>query len=154
MMLDKQTLFSDGQSLAINNGSSALSTNSLDLGVSGTPGIGGTLFSDVGVSDVDVLVQISEVAAGAGSSLTVALVSGTGVDGNGQINANETVLSQTAAIAMATLKAGYQFRLGGTLPRGNTARYLALKYSVSGANMTGGKITSGIVLDKQTTTGM
>jgi hypothetical protein len=61
-----------------------------------------------------------------------------------------TVLSETPAIALATLAAGYQFRLK-TIPMGVTKRYLGMQYVVAGATTTAGAITSGIVATRQST---
>lgn len=52
-----------------------------------------------------------------------------------------TVLLQTAAIAVASLIAGYKFALG-SLPAGMTQRYLVLNAVVAGSNATAGKLTA------------
>ena len=50
--------------------------------------------------------------------------------------------------ALATLIAGYQFRLA--VPPGVSKRYLGLRYTVGTAETTAGKVTAGLVIDKQT----
>ena len=46
---------------------------------------------------------------------------------NGALSANLTVSSETPAIALATLVAGYQFRLG-TVPVGISRRFIGFRW--------------------------
>lgn len=148
-MMDKQTLLSDAQ--AITTGA-AYSTNSIDLGAAGSHPFYGTVpsaLNDAGKgTEKKLLIQVVETFTSGGlGTLKVELVTGTGVDANGQINAGEKILEATPAIPVATLVAGYQFRIR-SIPHGIDQRYLALKYTVATADMTAGKITAGIVFDK------
>jgi hypothetical protein len=55
------------------------------------------------------------------------------------------VVEQTAAIPVATLKAGYQFKLGSSMPR-NTQRYIRLAV-IKAATITAGKISAYLNFD-------
>jgi hypothetical protein len=146
-LLDVQNLFSDKQNLAQAAGN-YLSTNSIDLGVAGTNVNGGTAPFDPGQSDVGIFARVVEAFA-TGTSVQAQLVTGDGVDVNGQINSGLTIVQQTDVIPTATLVLGYRFRLS-ELPPGITKRYLAMRYVLAGASaFTTGKITSGIALTPQ-----
>jgi hypothetical protein len=150
MIFDLQNLLSDKQ--AVTTGTQ-LSTNSLDLGVPGTVPGGlvsyGSALRDIGRGQpVHLLIQVNTTFT-AGTNLTVNLVAGTGVDGNGQINAGTVVLQSSGAILEATLLSGYQFRISGDLPPGNSLRYLGVQYVTTGTHSTG-TITAGIVADHDT----
>jgi hypothetical protein len=59
---------------------------------------------------------------------------------------NQTVLIQSPAIAKTALVAGYRYRHGttpGVVPR----RFVGALYTIGGATITAGKITSGLMLD-------
>jgi hypothetical protein len=149
-LFDKQNMLSDAQ--AITTGA-AYSTNSIDLGAAQSHSYYGSIpsaLNDFGRGTEKKLeIQVVETFTSAGAgTLTVSLVTGTGVDANGQINAGEKILESTPAIALATLVAGYKFRIR-SVPHGIDQRYLALKYTVATADFTAGKVTAGIVHDKQ-----
>ena len=143
MILDKQNLFSDQQSLA--GTGNILSTNVIDLGVAGTLAKDGTAIrNDVGRGEEPkVFAQITADVSG-GTSVQLQLVQAD----DSAMSTNLEVLEQTDAIAVATLKAGYQFRLT-RIPPGVTRRYLAMRYVVVGTN-TSGSATAGVVLDRFT----
>lgn len=124
MLLDKENLFSDAQAIT----ATAVSTNVVDLGTAKDHGPGEVL---------NLLVQVTENFATL-TSLTVALQTDT-VEGFGSVE----VVAQTAAIAAAALKAGYEFKLA--IPRQGLKRFLRLNYTVGGSNATAGKITAGVV---------
>lgn len=150
MILDQELLLSDAQDLAKAAGS-YLSTNSIDLLATGTiPGIGGTPISDPGRGNPkSLLVQVVETfTSGGGGTLQVNVISGTGVDGNGQISSGKKVHNSSRAYALSELKAGKQLEVA--IPPGIDQRYLALEYTIGTAAMTAGKITAGILLDRQT----
>jgi len=133
MMIDKQNLFSDGQSLVQSAGSFP-STNVIDLGVVRDIG-GGTRPA------MDLYCQITEtyLASGGASTLTVALQ--TSPD-----NASWTTLGQTAAVGKATLVAGYEF--GFTFFPDPTSRYIRLNYTIATNDGTAGKISAGFAAAK------
>ena len=56
--------------------------------------------------------------------------------------ASPTVVAQTAAIPVASLKAGYRFPLSG-FPVGTSERFVRLNYVVAGT-MTAGTITAAV----------
>lgn len=143
MLLDKQNMFSEAQ--AITTGS-ANSTNTIDLGVAGSPIIGGTAIQDPGRGqEIQVFAQVvTAFTSGGSGTLTVKLVQSAAAG-----LTSPTILAQTDAIPVATLAAGYQFRLSG-IPAGVTQRYLGLIYTVATADMTAGAVTAGLVLDRQT----
>lgn len=149
MILDRETLVSNQQTLALAAGS-YLSTDSIDLGAANTTPLGNTPVTDPGRAlRGDILAQLTEdVTSGGAATLEFQLVTGTGVDGSGQINAGLRVEQSTGALALATLKKGYQARLA--MPAGLTQRYLAVRYVIGDFALTAGKVTSGIVFDKQT----
>lgn len=149
MILDRENLVSLNQSVAQVIGS-YLSTDSIDLGLNPTTPLGNTPISDPGRAlHPQLLSQLTEdVTSGGAGTLEFQIISGSGVDGNGQINAGLQVEQSTGAIALAKLKKGYQARLA--LPAGISQRYLAARYVVAGATLTAGKVTTGIVFDKQT----
>lgn len=145
MLLDKQTLLSDAQSIAQTAGT-YVSTNTIDLGVAGTiPGIGGTPINDIGRQrHLELLVQVVEtVASGGSATVSFQLIQSANAD-----LSSPTVLQQTPAIAYAGLTAGYQARLA--VPAGITQRYLGVQYVIATATTTAGKVTAGLVEAKQT----
>lgn len=153
MILDSETLLSNNQSVAQAIGS-YLSTNSIDLGTNPVTPLGNTPASDPGRAHRgEILAQLTaDVTSGGAGTLEFQLVEGTGVDVNGQINAGLNVLQSTGAIALATLKKGYQARLA--IPAGISKRYLATRYVVAGAALTAGTATAGIVFNKQLAPGV
>ena len=70
MILDLQTIFSDDQALT----ASAVSTNVIDLGATGTPALGASaLVRDVGIGEpIEILIQ--HVVAAGGTSPTISVV--------------------------------------------------------------------------------
>lgn len=152
MMNDIQTLMSDSQSIAAGAGT-VVSTNAIDLGAAGTPAAGyqarGTAPHDIGRSGakgVQLEVQIDEtVTSGGAATVDFQLI----MSDNSDLSA-PTVLQTTGAIAKATLVAGYKPRLA--LPVGISKRYLGIQYVIAVAATTAGKVTAGLVADRQTTT--
>ncbi len=150
MLLDNENLFSDNQDLAI-AASTVWSTNCIDLGAAATDNMGNTVPTDLGKSSrAQLLCQVVQTfTSGGAGTLSVELVSGTGVDGSNNINAGTTVRSTSGVITLATLIAGYNVAVA--IPVGVTHRYIQLRFTVATATMTAGKITAGIVLDRQQT---
>lgn len=143
-MLDKQNLLSDAQAIAGAAGT-YVSTNKIDVR-GGTPGfttdtLGNTAEMDPGKAPaIDIEFVVVEQFAG-GDSVNCQV----GYDNDAAFG-TPTILASTGAIAIATLKPGYQFRLA--LPPGRTAAdlYLGAQYVTLGAGaMTAGKITAGLV---------
>lgn len=128
MIIDNQNLFSKAQAIT----ATAVSTKEIDLGpVLTLPG------QDVNEGNIDVFVQVVETFATL-TSLKVSL--------QGSVDAAFTspvTLLETAAIAAASLVAGYKFALDGLgkIPY----RYVRLNYTVAGSNATAGKVTAGLL---------
>lgn len=144
-MLDKQNLLSDAQAIAGAAGT-YVSTNKINVNGATTPGyttdtLGNTLENDPGKSpELDVLFTIVEQFAG-GDTVSFQI----GYDDDSAFG-SPTILAQTPAIAIATLKPGYQPRLA--LPPGRTAAdiFLGARYVTLGAGaMTAGKVTAAVV---------
>ncbi len=129
MILDANTMFSDRQAIT----ASAGSANAVDLGPDRDAG---------GGRPIEIFAQVVENFATL-TSLQVSLQT----DDSPTFGTSVT-LQQTAAIPVALLKTGYQFALS-TLPRG-CKRYLRLYYTVAGTQATAGRITAGLVLERQT----
>ena len=148
MILDKQNLWSDAQSIAAAAGT-VVSTNAIDLGAAQTDTLGNTLPRDPGRGgQVEMIATLTEtVTSGGAATVQAQLVSSANAD-----LSSPTVLQSTAALALATLKAGYQFRLA--LPAGINQRYIGMQYVIGTATTTAGKVTAGIVAAKQTTPGV
>lgn len=130
MILDKENLFSDAQAIT----ASAASTNVLKLPKGLAKG-----------EPVRLLCQVVETFATL-TSLKVAVRSDGALSGSDLLSANTHV--ETAAIPVASLVAGYQFTVE-YMPSG-TEEYVDLYYTVAGSNATAGKITAGVVFDRQT----
>lgn len=148
MLLDLQTLLSDSQAPTTGT---TVSTNSIDLGVAGTmpPGFQarGNAPHDLGTGAFPgkLLVQVDTTfTSGGAGTLRVDLITSASAN-----LGSPTILESTPALALATLVAGYQFRLA--LPVGITQRYLGVQYVIATADMTAGSITAGFLIDKQTT---
>lgn len=146
---DLQTLMSDKQSIAAAAGT-VVCTNAIDLGAAGTIPSGyqsrGTARHDIGASakPPKLLMQITTtVTSGGSATVQFQLIQSDNAD-----LSSPDVLQSTAAIAYATLVAGYQPRL--ELPAGITKRYLGVQYVIAVATTTAGNVTAGLVADKQT----
>jgi hypothetical protein len=167
MMLDIQNLVSDQQTIAA-VASTLTSTNAIDLmGAAAAPtlpqaatpaggaatGNGLKVMMDAGRGkEPELLVQVTEAVTSLGSAtVQFQLVAAD----DAALSTNANVLQETLAIAKADLVAGYQARLcippGIVNSAGNPARYLGCKYVIGTATTTAGKVTAGIVYDKQTT---
>jgi len=140
MIFDNTLLFSSGQAIT----ASAASTNSIDLGATGTPVGGSALTRDIGAGEeIEISVLVTEVFATL-TSLTVTIET----DDNSSFSSATTRYS-SGAIAAATLVAGYQFKVPAHFPLGTNERYVRLYYTVAGSNATTGKITAGVVAARQ-----
>lgn len=154
MILDKETLFSDAQSLA-QTAATYLSTNAVDLlngntypatapriSFPSTDTLGNTLVSDIARARmVEVFIQITQtVTSGGAATITFNLIQ--------SANANlssATVLDTTGALALATMVAGYRPRI--TLVPGQvTQQYLGIQFVVATATTTAGAFTAGLMM--------
>lgn len=135
MIADKQNLFSEDQAITV----TAASTNVIDLGADNARN---QLNNE---KNVRVFAQVTTAFA-SGTSLKATLQA----DDDEAFGSAVTVF-ETAAVATASLIAGYQFSINAPLPRLGSAdkRYLRLYYTVVGT-MSAGKIFAGLVLDQQT----
>lgn len=149
MMLDLNNLCSDDQDLAQVIGT-YLCTRSIKRGDAATDQFGNSLTGDAGKAEVPLLCQVTEAFTGANGTVQAQLVQAD----DEALATNLEVLQETAAIAVATLVAGYQFRLGKDLPPGMTKAYWGFRYLIGTTNMTTGKITAGVVGTRQTAPGM
>lgn len=140
MIFDQQNLFSNAQSVL----ASAVSTNVIDLGATGTvQGEGGPIKRDIGPgTPIPLRVQVVEAFNNA-TSLQVELQ----VSATENFAAPVVVGSQTKLLA--DLAAGSVF--GGLyyVPRGTNLRYVRLNYTLVGTAPTTGKVTAGIVAGHQ-----
>ena len=138
-LFDNAGLFSEDQAVT----ATAVSTNSIDLGLMETPvGAAGPLVLDAGLSEIPILVQVTTTFA----TLTSLVVS-VEMDDNSSFSSATTV-ARSEAIPAASLVAGYKFRLPASIPEGTTERYVRLKYTVAGSDATAGKIFAGIVASR------
>lgn len=151
MMMDIENLFSDQQSLVASAGA-ILSDHSIELGAPDViPGFTTqTPVHDIGRGkEVNVLVQVTQDFDSASDNVTckAALV----MADDEALTSNLTVLEETPAIAQAVLVKGYQWRLGGTIPPGISKRFLGIRYTTAVGDATAGKVTAGLLLDRQST---
>ena len=146
-MLDAQTRLCNNQSIAAAAGT-VVSENTIDLaltGAVGTDDAGNTIYSDPGRSPkVELLCQITETVTSGGAATVQAQLITSAADNL----SSPTVIASTAAIALASLVAGYQFRL--EIPPGLAQRYLGVQFVIATATTTAGKVTAGIVDVKNT----
>ena len=134
MILDKDLLCSDDQTVGINTGSVA-STNAIDLAKAG-----------VGRGEpIKVFCQMTEAFACTTPGATVAVKLQT--DDNADFS-SPTDLITSATLTSATAVAGYR-PIDTYLPS-NVEQYIRFYYTVATQNATGGKITAGLLLDQQT----
>ncbi len=134
MILDKDLLCSDDQTLAINIGSVA-STNVIDLAKAG-----------VGRGEpIKVFCQLTTDFDSTGDTGTLQVKLQT--DSN-EAFGSAVNLVDTGALAQATCVKGYR-PIDIYLPN-NVKRYVRFYYTVGTANGTGGTITAGLQLDQQT----
>jgi hypothetical protein len=127
MYLDKENLFSEDQAITV----TAASTDVIDLGL-----------TEMGRGEeIEILVQVTTDFAD-GTSLQVALQT----DDNAGFSSAATLFS-SAAIATASLVAGYTFAMG-KLPDNLVERYVRLYYTVVGT-MSAGKVVAGLIKDRQ-----
>lgn len=140
MILSAQQTFSDDQAIT----ATAISTNVIDLGVTGTPyGAVAALNDDVGKGNpIPVLIQVTEDFATL-TSLTVTL------EVSAAAGLTSPQVLATEVIAVADLVAGKQTYMQ-CLPNGVDLRYLGVRYTVTGSNATAGTITAGISMGNQT----
>jgi hypothetical protein len=140
MIFDKTTLLSDAQAIT----ATAASTNTIDLGATGTVyGAAAALTRDDGKGmNLKLHIQVVEDFATL-TSLTVAVQ----CDTADTFGSPKTLTQQT--IAVADLKAGRTFSIM-CVPPGVDERYLRLNYTVAGTNATTGKVTAGLTMGSQT----
>ena len=138
-LFDNAGLFSENQAVT----ATAASTNSIDMQAMGTPtGALGALVLDAGLSEIPILVQVTQTFA----TLTSLVVS-VEMDDNSSFS-TATTIARSEAIPAASLVAGYKFRLPASIPEGATERYIQLRYTVAGTNASAGTIFAGVVASR------
>lgn len=143
MIFDNTLLFSDAQAITAD----AASTNIVDLGATGTPyGASAALVRDIGKGSPKVPLWISITEAFNNlTSLEILLQ----VDDNSGFASPKTV-SRSGVIPLADLVAGKAIDYPDYVPQGANERYFRLYYDITGTAPTTGKITAGVVADRQT----
>lgn len=130
MILDKQNIFSQAQAVTV----SAASTNVIDLGSKSS-------FADP--LDVFAIVETAFASATADAALSISLQAS-----DDEAFGTVETLWTSAPIDKDDLPQGYEFRLPGLVADLNK-RFVRLYYTCS-ATMTAGKLTAGLVFEKQT----
>jgi hypothetical protein len=106
---------------------------------------------DIGAGrKLDLVLTTGSANFVGGTSVTPQIILGTGVDGNGVINAGTRVLSQGPALTLAQLVAGQTFvmPIPSTNPQDRGLRYLGVQFVCVGT-FTVGAITADIAVDSQ-----
>lgn len=143
MIMDNTLIFSDGQAITADAGS----TNIVDLKAAGTPyGAAAAVRRDVGkyAHRVPLNIVVTETFNNL-TSLTVSLQ----VDDDAAFGSPKTVAT-SEAIAAASLVAGYQLPFPNYVPEGASERYMRLYYDVTGTAPSTGKMTASVVAARQT----
>lgn len=141
MIFDKTAIFSEQQAIT----ATVASTNLIDLGAMGTvPGAAAPLTRDLtnGGDGIALLIQVTETFNNL-TSLAIALE----LDSTTAVTPDKTIALGSLTLAELVRGARVPFRI---LPDGINLRYMQLKYTVTGAAPTLGKITAGIVAAVQT----
>jgi len=138
MIFSRWMTLSDDQAIT----ATAVSTNVIDLGAPGTPyGAAAALNQDIGKgAPVPFLVQVTADFDNL-TSLNVALEVGA--------SASLGTVVAEQSVAAADLVAGKQINLQ-YLPNGINARYLGVRYTVTGTAPTTGTVTAGVTMGNQT----
>ncbi len=140
MIMDRTLLFSDGQAIT----ATTVSTNVVDLGETGTIyGASAPIRRDIGKGNAVPLFCGVTQAFNNLTSLTISVE----VDDNAAFTSAKTVFT-SPTYALADLAPG-KYLLPDTIPVGTDERYLRLRYTVAGPAPTVGKITAGVVADRQ-----
>ena len=143
MIYDKTTMFSDAQAIT----ATAPSTNSINVGTTGTPQGARQLGRDLGKgADVPVAVTVGATFNNL-TSLNIAVQ----CDGDINFGSPKTLVSRT--YLLAELTAGKILPIPEVLPEGADEQYLRLLYTVTGTAPTTGNITAGVVAARQTNMG-
>ncbi len=139
MILDLESMFSDDQALT----TTAVSTNLLDLGATGTPPLSTTaLVRDIGPgTPIEVLIQLTVATGGTSPTLVVTMEMDT-VVGFSSATVIATSATLTGGLVGARLSITY-------VPDGATERFLRLNYTLGGTSPTY-TVTSGLVMGRQT----
>ncbi len=154
MILDALLQFDNAVSLAIAVGSQ-VSTNVIDLGItSGIPtSASGGGARDIGIGDdpaMKLLVQVSTTFTSGGAATLAVALQGAVDNGAGAPAAFSTWWT-SPAYALATLVAGARlYDMDMPRPPDGIAipRFLRLNYTIGGATVTAGNVSSYIVLDR------
>lgn len=137
MILDTQSKFSDAQAVTV----TALATNVLDLRQSTSLAL-----ADEGVDiDMWLVVQVGTAFTAAGAATMTITIE---TDSTADLATSATVHFSTAAIAVATLVAGYR-AVAVKLPSDLYERYLSVRYTIATGPMTAGTITAFLTPDLQ-----
>lgn len=138
MILDKRNEFADATALDTGGTGLALVGNVIDLGTDG-------------INDVDNMYLVVQVdtAVTSGGSATVEFQLASDAQAAIAVDGTATVHAKSAAIAKATLVAGYEvFKVA--LPKGTYERYLGILQNVGTAALTAGKINAFLTNNPQT----
>lgn len=140
-IMDITNMFGEDQAITAD----AASTNSIDLGATGTPfGASAALVRDIGKGcKVPLSINITETFNNL-TSLTISLQ----VDGDPAFGSPKTVASVTYLLAELTI--GKQLPFPDDFPEGTNERNARLYYDVTGTNPSTGKITAGVVAARHT----
>lgn len=139
MILDLESLFSDDQALTV----TAVSTNLIDLGATGTPPLSSNaLVRDIGPgTPIEILIQLTVASGGTAPTLIVTMEMDTLV-GFGSATVIATSATLTGGAVGDRLSITY-------VPDGATERFIRLNYTLAGTAPTY-TVTSGIVMGRQT----
>lgn len=152
MLFDDQNTLSWRQDLA-QVAASYFSDRSINVGKAGTIPAAfqsiGSAPRDVGKGrPVRLLIEVVETfTSGGAGTLQAELVAAD----DDVLATNLVSVEIGAAIALATLVAGYYFTVAAMLPPGIGAKqFIGCRYTIGTATMTAGKVTAGILWDVQT----
>lgn len=130
MIMDKTLLFSENQAIT----GTAASTNVVDLGAARAM---------LGGQEIPLAITVTE-AFNTLTSLTITVETD-----DADTFGSATTVYTTPAIPLADLTKGKKLHPPFRLPLAIKERYVRLKYTVTGANPTTGKITAGVVAGLQ-----
>lgn len=151
MILDRNLLFSQAQSLAIAVGA-APSTDVIDLGGVSIPSSanGGGARDIAPGRQLALWAQIITTATSGGAGTLSLALQGAPDNGSG-VPGSYTTMWTSPTFALATLIAGAQLAnimVPRPVPGQVLPRFLRMNYTVGTADLTGGTLSAGIVLDR------